>query len=140
MGRKKVSESDQKLASLNISFSFEYYDTSAESLFCLSDWGKESIKHTLGRLRDICQKTLYEMQQQRKVYHFTPTDWSKSKMYPKGFPEHIGALNNLDPFHFAVLGLNQQKARVFGAVSGSTFYIVWFDYDHDVLPYKLKHT
>ncbi len=80
------------------------------------------------------------MQQQRKVYHFTPTDWSKSSMFPEGFPDYIKALNHLDPFHFAILGLNQQKARVFGAVAGSTFYVVWFDYNHSILPYRLKNT
>jgi len=140
MAKKKADPLPvQRLADLNLTFSFEYYDTSEDSLFCLSEWGREDIKYTLSRLQDICKKTLFEMQQQRKVYHFTPTDWSKS-MFPQGFPKPMDALNNLDPFHFAILGLNQQKARIFGAVSGSTFYVVWFDYDHDILPYQLKHT
>ena len=139
MAGKSNKSSDQRLASLNLAFSFEYYDISNDSLFCISDWAKDDIKHTLARLRDICTKTLFDMQRERKVYHFTPTDWSKS-MYPGGFPDPIKSLNNLDPFHFAILGLNHQKARVFGAVAGSIFYVVWFDRDHDILPYILKNT
>lgn len=49
-------------------------------------------------------------------------------------------MNLLEPFHFALLGVNGQLTRVFGAYSSGTFYIVWFDLDHMIWPSELKHT
>lgn len=124
----------------NVNFSFQYYDTSDSNRFCLSQWSGDDVKTTLLRLKDICEKSFSEVVRQRQVYHFFPTDWSVSKIFPDGFPAAMAGLNSLDPFHFMIVGLNNQRARVFGAVSGSTFYVVWFDYNHEIIPSNLKNT
>lgn len=74
---------------------------------------------------------------QRGTYHFYPTDWQRT-IEPRGFPDPRA--NALDPFHFALIGVNGQKARVYGALSGDTFFIVWFDLDHRIWPTFKKHT
>ena len=130
--------SNKSIAIPNLSFSFEYYDHTDDSLFCLSDWAKDDIKYTLKRLKEMCSKPIIEMIG-KKTYHFYPTNWNSTE-FKNGFPPPMEALNALEPFHFAIVGLNEQKARVFGALSGSTFYIAWFDYDHDIIPVTLKHT
>jgi len=86
----------------------------------------------------MCSKPIIEMKG-RKTYHFYPTNWS-STAYKDGFPGPLDALNALEPFHFGIVGLNNQRARIFGALSGSTFYIAWFDYEHDIIPVALSHT
>lgn len=118
-----------------IRFSFEFYDKSSK--YCLSDWQKKDIATTLTRLSEMCEKTYGEIMQSAKVYHFHPVDWSKTQE-PDGFPSPKAMA--LEPFQFSVVGVNNQKARVFGAYSSGTFYIVWFDFDHKIWPSFIKHT
>ena len=136
---KKNKVRGAELPNTKLSFSFEYYDISKDSIFCLSIWEREEIKQTLSRLKDICSKTFNELRVGRGVYHFNPVIWEKT-IYPQGFPPPIESLNELEPFHFAILGVNNQQARVFGAYAQSTFYIVWFDYDHSIWPVSKKNT
>lgn len=116
---KSVSIPAPSLPTETIKFSFEFYDTSQK--YCLSDWDKEQIFKTMQRFKDICTKTFYDLQRDRFVYHFREVDWSKTTE-PKGFP--FIRLNDLQPFHFALLGVNQQLARVFGAYASNVFYVV----------------
>ncbi|MFI5270941.1 MAG: hypothetical protein ACHQT9_02760 [Candidatus Saccharimonadales bacterium] len=140
MGKKKGKDLAQEtLEKLNLNFSFQYYDTAKGNKYCLSEWSKEDVKYTLSRLREMCTKPLSEIVRDRSSYHFYETDWNKT-IFKGGFPSRIGQLNKLAPFHFSIIGLNSTKARVFGAQYKSTFYIAWFDYDHEILPVKLKNT
>lgn len=127
--------STQLPSSEKMKFSFEYYDNTSE--FCLSSWEKSEIKQALIRLQDICTKSYNELRRERFVYHFGEVIWERTTK-PIGFP--IKAVNGLPAFHFALLGVNGQKARVYGAYSTGTFYIVWFDLNHVIWPTPLKHT
>jgi hypothetical protein len=124
------------LAVTRLVFSFEFYDTTRPE-YCLSSWNSSEILRTLACLKDLSTKTLAEILTQRRVYHFYETFWERT-VEPRGFPDERA--NALDAFHFALIGVNEQRARVFGALSGHTFYIVWFDRDHLILPARLKHT
>jgi hypothetical protein len=135
---KKKTQASDDAKSPNLSFSFQYYDTDNNAQYCLSDWAQADIKYTLSRLKEMCSKPIIEMIG-KQTYHFFQTNWGTT-IYKDGFPDPIKALNELEPFHFSIVGLNNQKARVFGALSGSTFYIAWFDYEHKILPVALKHT
>jgi hypothetical protein len=119
-----------------IKFSFEYYDTDRPE-YCISGWEINQIKLSIERLKDVNTKTLNDMRADRKVYHFGEVDWSRTTE-KSGFanPE----VSKLDPFHFSLLGVNGQKARVFGAYASGVFYIVWFDLNHVIWPSLLKHT
>ena len=116
-------------------FSFEYYDSTSK--YCLSSCTGEQVKKTLSRLKDINSKTLNELRRERWVYHFNEVIWENTKE-KGGFPD--SRLSKLPAFHFALLGVNQQLARVFGAYSQDTFYIVWFDLNHKIYPSPLKNT
>lgn len=119
-----------------VRFSFEYYDSS-EDKYCLSCWGQTYVKAVLGRLKEINCLSFNELMRQSKVLHFGEVDWSRT-IKPDGFTNT--EVNKLTPFHFALLGVNGQKARVFGAYSEGVFYIVWFDFEHEIWPTPLKHT
>lgn len=120
----------------NFRFSFEFYDTTS-SEFCLSTWKDSDIKRTLSCLQDICRKSFFDLKAESRVYHFHEVEW-KGSAKPDGFPTE--ALNDLDPYQFSLVGVNQQKARVFGAYALGTFYIVWFDLNHQITPSFLKNT
>lgn len=123
--------SDQK-----IKFSFEYYDLSRED-YCLSGWQREQIKKTLGRLKDINTKSFQDLSKERFVYHFGEVDWSRTTE-KNGFTDT--RLKSMPAFHFSLLGVNNQKTRVFGAYSAGVFYIVWFDLNHQIWPSALRNT
>lgn len=116
------------LPSQRIKFSFRYYDVTSDR-YCLSCWEREEIRKTLGRLREIGEKTYFDMCADGEVLHFHEVDWQQTSE-PHGFPDRDARA--MAPFQFALLGVNRWKARVFGALSGDTFYIVWFDKDHRV--------
>lgn len=140
MGKRKKFSKKINLSDLpskeKLKFSFEYYDNNSDD-YCLSTWNREELKGTLSRLQDICTKSFHELKQQRYVYHFGEVVWERT-IKPQGFPNE--AVNNLPAFHFALLGVNGQKARVYGAYSSGTFYIVWFDINHEIWPTPLKNT
>lgn len=122
-----------------IKFSFEYYDDRPNAEYCISCWSPERIKKSLHRLKDINTKSSKELSngRNREVYHFKEVDWEKTKE-PNGFPNRRA--NEMTPFHFALLGVNNQFARVYGAFSSGIFYIIWFDLNHKIWPTKLKNT
>lgn len=119
----------------NIKFSFEFYDCSGK--YCLSCWPQEKIKKTLERLKDINAKTYKDIMIGRGVYHFGEVDWSKT-IEKNGFPDK--RIAGLPAFHFSLLGVNNQLARIFGAYSADIFYIVWFDLNHIIWPTEKKNT
>lgn len=122
-------------ANEKIRFSFEYYDKSSTN-YCLSCWGQVQIRNALLRLQEICTKSFNDLSRERRVYHFGEVDWEKTTK-KSGFPDR--RVHQLPAFHFSLLG-NNQKARVYGAYSTGTFYIVWFDLNHDIWPVQLRHT
>lgn len=119
-----------------LKFSFEYYDNTCDD-YCLSKWESSQVRDALIRLREICAVSFMDMQSQSKQYHFAEVIWERTTK-PTGFP--FRALDGLPAFHFALLGINHQKARVFGAYQAGVFYIVWFDLNHEIWPSVLKHT
>ncbi len=119
-----------------LKFSFEYYDLESDE-YCISCWNKEQIRQSLLRLQEISSLSFNELRIGKRVYHFGEVNWADTA-YPKGFPNE--KLSALPAFHFALLGINGQKARVFGVYSTGTFYIVWFDLEHEVWPSFKKFT
>ncbi|MEK7149699.1 MAG: hypothetical protein AAB757_01865 [Patescibacteria group bacterium] len=132
-GKNKNSISEPEPVDEKLKFSFEYYDSSCK--YCLSDWQKAEISGALNRLKEVNQKTYNDLFREKEVYHFHPVDWSTTKE-KNGFPDK--KVNNLEPFQFALLGINNQKARIFGARQDNIFYIVWFDLNHEVDPMTKK--
>lgn len=119
-----------------IKFSFEYYDIDDDE-YCMSCWSSEQIKKSLKRLREINEKSFNELTRERRVFHFYQVRWEKTTK-PNGFPDQ--RLKLLAPYHFALLSVNQKKARVYGAFSSGVFYIVWFDLEHNIWPIAKKNT
>ena len=119
-----------------LSFSFEFYDTTDDA-YCLSKFSSDQVKLSMKRLKEVSAKTFNEMQRQKAVLHFGEVIWSKT-IKPNGFEQP--ALEGLEPFHFALLGVNGQLTRVFGAYGSNVFYVVWFDLEHKIWPSKLRNT
>lgn len=139
MGNKKKAQKSipqpQFPEGKNLKFSFEYYDTK-NSRYCLSNFTKKQILRTMTCLKDICTKTYNDLRTGTKTYRFHSVDWTKTT--ENKFP--YTKINQLEAFQFGLVGVNQQKARVFGAYNGNIFYIVWFDLEHNIWPSFKKHT
>ena len=132
--RADAIETNQTLKRGKLKFSFEYYDKNSTE-YCLSTWDPTQIKNTLYRLQDVCTKTYDDLRREGRVYHFGEVVWEKT-IKPTGFP--CSAINKLPAFHFSLIGVNGQLARVYGAFQADIFYIVWFDLEHKIWP-TFKH-
>ena len=117
-------------------FSFEYYDTCSDK-YCLSKFNSSDISTVTKRLQQLNSKTLREIFSQGKVLHFHEVDWNKT-IKKNGFPNSMA--NRMSPFQFSLNGINNQKARVYGAYGSEVFYIVWFDLNHEIWPSFKKNT
>ncbi len=129
-------ELENRLKNKRLSFSFEYYEPRHEK-YCLSDWNKEQTAKTLERLKDISTKTFNDMLRDKRVYHFGEVIWERT-IHKTGF-DNVSA-KRLPAFHIALLGVNRQLARVYGAYSQGVFYVVWFDLKHKIWPTALRNT
>lgn len=139
MAKKNRHQSETLLPRVEnekIKFSFEFYDLSRED-YCISHWQQAQIKEAIKRLRDINCKTFNKLRAQHRVLHFGEVYWEKT-IEKNGFPDP--RVKNMNAFHFALLGVNSQLARVYGAYSKGTFYIVWFDLNHSIWPTPLRNT
>lgn len=134
--RFEIPDPSEVINDKDLKFSFKYYDTQCND-FCISTWGKDKISATLKALQDINNKTYSDLLQGSAVYHFHQVYWEQTTK-KQGFPS-VQA-NQFDAFQFALIGVNGQKARVYGALAKSTFYVVWFDLEHNIWPSFKKHT
>lgn len=125
-----------KLPLQKLNFSFEFYDIS-EQTYCLSNFTSEQVKIAMTRLKEISTLTFEELRRNDRVFHFGSVTWEKT-IKKNGFENKV--LDVLPPFHFALLNVNEQLCRVYGAYYQGTFYIVWFDLNHEIWPTKLKNT
>lgn len=134
---KGKSKQEVPLSSSNIpiSFSFRFYDETTKD-YCISEWNKDKIALSLKRLKEVNEKTYNEMIRDKRTLHFHEVIWSETKK-PSGFPNQA---NQLPSFQFELLGVNNGKARVYGALSNNIFHIVWFDFNHGIWPTFKKHT
>lgn len=121
---------------LKLRFSFEFYDTEGTK-YCLSLGTADQIRAALGRLKEVNQNTLNELLAKGTTYHFHPVDWSQTKE-KAGFPDR--RLDALEPYQFALLAVNGQKTRIYGALYENTFFIVWVDWHHVITPSRKKGT
>lgn len=136
MGKRSRVPEPKVAAPSQIKFSFEFYDTESDQ-YCLSKFTNDQVKLAMHRLKDVSSKSFHELKQQGKVLHFGPVLWERT-IIPAGFGQP--KLEQLEPFHFALLGVNGQLARVYGAYGSGIFYIVWFDLDHLIWPTPLRNT
>lgn len=136
MSSKSKEKPETQTVPPRLKFSFEFYDTTSDE-YCLSKFTSDQVKMAMSRLKDISGKTFNELISQRKVYHFGPVIWEKT-IKQEGFGQP--KLEDLESFHFALLNVNGQKTRVYGAYGSGIFYVVWFDLDHLIWPTPLKNT
>lgn len=119
-----------------IKFSFRFYDVNNKN-YCLSCWEQDKILEAIKRLKEINNKTINELFAQKDFYKFHEVDWAQT-IKKDGFPDKNA--NTLSPYQFGLPGVNGQKTRVFGGFSEQVFYIVWFDFNHEIWPVGKKHT
>lgn len=132
-GRKISNQAEVDWAKRKLKFSFEHYDAGNKK-HCISYWTNSQTLIALERLKEVNANNYYELVQKQTVYHFHQVDWSQT-IYKKGFPNP--KLKGLPNFQFALLSVNEQKTRVYGAFYQDTFFIVWFDFDHLIRPTRI---
>jgi hypothetical protein len=118
-------------------FSFKFYDEDNDKKYCLSSFEKKQVRTALERLRELNRTSVKDLHAKRTFYNFHEVYWDQTTI-KSGFRN--SNLKELDPFQFSLAGVNGQKTRVFGAISGFTFYIVWFDLNHLIWPSFKKGT
>lgn len=118
-------------------FSLEFYDDN-DCEYCISKWDNENfIRKAMIGLKEFNKRTINDLNRDKRTFNFHPVDWSKT-IKKNGFPDK--KINQLDAYQFSLIGVNNQQARVFGAISKSVFYIVWFDLNHEICPVYKKNT
>lgn len=132
--RKAKNIPKPKASSEKLRFSFEYYDTGGK--YCLSAWDKKFVLGALKGLKEVSAKNHAEVSQ-ANPFRLHEVDWNET-VEKKGFPTI--KMNTLPSFQFALPGVNNQQARVFGGYSKNIFFIVWFDLNHAVWPVGKKNT
>lgn len=107
-------------------FSFRYYDHehsrySAKNISKLQDFHR-LILH----LRTLSKMTWKEIEQGN--YHAHEITWAKT-YEPKGFPTRLGQVSTkYPPYQFQIFA----EKRIIGFHKGPVFYVVWFDWRHNV--------
>lgn len=134
--KDRVKKADIDWGSRKLNFSFGFYEETHKE-YTLQSWSKEQILMTILRFKQICSKTLNEMKQGRRTLHFHEVFW-ESTIEKKGFTNPTANLYHA--FQFALLGVSEKGARVYGFLDTGTFYIVWFDLDHKIWPTFPKYT
>lgn len=119
-----------------VQFSFLHYDLERTE-YCFSLGEIHDIRRSLEVFKDYNGKTWIELLRDRSTLHLHEVDWSATKE-PKGFQNQ--AIEEAAAFQFALIGVNNQKARVFGIFEDPVFYIVWIDWNHQIQPSKKKNT
>lgn len=132
----KRIESAPAPITVRVRFSFEFYDLTQDK-YCLSKAEPLQVRRIMERLRQINEKTFAELNQAGAVLHFHSVDWDKTRER-HGFP--YAQLADFEAFQVALLGVNGQKARLYGAYSANIFYVVWFDLEHHIWPSFKRHT
>ena len=128
---------ESKTLNRELLFSFKYYDETNSQQFCLSKFSSDQVRIAMERLREVSAKTLNDVRQQRQFFHFHEVDWAQTTI-KDGFGNR--ELQQLQSFQFSLANVNEQKTRVYGAMSETTFYVVWFDLNHQIWPSFKKHT
>lgn len=117
-----------------LKISFQFY--AAHSKYCLSLWPQGAIQPALQELRALCLKYPFELNASAGNPHaFHQVVWSSTNEVG-GFG--ISDIENEDVFSIALGRLNDDAARMFGIYLDGTFYIVWFDYGHEVIGWVKK--
>ena len=134
---QKVSKSPESLAGVGqkLKFSFEYY--AFDPSWCFSKLDSNALHQAIVRLKELSQKTHSDIIRERFVLHWHEIDWQKTTR-KDGFG--ISAVQNLEHYQVALLGVNGQLCRLHGAYSENVFYVVWVDPSHELQISNLKGT
>jgi hypothetical protein len=82
--------------------------------------------HLLGVLSEISKLNIKEFMQQRQHYDLHPIDWNKTECTP--------SLENYEQLDFMQFRLSSSTGRVHGYFVENTFYILWLDPHHNLMP------
>jgi hypothetical protein len=143
MGNKKIKPS-QKLPDhpkpVNplhqpVSVSFRYIAAGAEH--CLSKCIEDDVREVMDCLRQLTTLTWMQVLQtagkgeNKAGLAYTP--------YGDDSLKGVSRPQNLSP-EIRIAGIRaSQRVRVFGAYRDHVFYLLWFDKDHSIVPYRHKN-
>lgn len=111
------------LADENVSISLKYYHRKSE---CWSDWQQRELKDLSGTIEKLRNVSVAQLKQGGGPRYDTHKGPPKGGGFKR--PDSLSA-----DLQFCEIGLNK-KARLHGFISGSVFFLVWLDRNHQVFP------
>lgn len=108
-------------------FSFLLYEN--HSKYCLSSFSQADVRRTLNWLKVLCNLSFDDLKSDRRKYKFNEIFWHRTNE-PNGFSDK--SLKDNEVYELVLFNVNNRRARLFGIPYGNTYYIVWFDYNHEV--------
>jgi hypothetical protein len=100
--------------------------------FCLSRCTKDEIRHIINTLRLLTSQTWVEVMRQGgkpgKKTGLGPTPYPDSALRSVSRPQGISP-------DLQIIGIRaSEKSRVFGARHEHTYFVLWFDPNHHIVP------
>ena len=114
-----------------VKLSFQYLDLHDTPEFCLIGRDDQYFISVLERFRDVNKQTINEFRAPGRALRVHPIVWDKTSK-PNGFSFLPAQLTEgIIPYQFQ---LSQANGRFHGFFIAETFYIVWFDPNHQLYP------
>jgi len=117
-----------------VQFSFKYAKTCGSMSY--PNWEKGFGQRIHARLKSVCELTIDQfMSRYQPEWRVHKHEWNRTSR-KEGWGEDLPKpLRGETGWQF---GLGKGGGRIHGFIIDSTFYIVWFDREHDLYPMKSK--
>ncbi|HRN69908.1 MAG TPA: hypothetical protein PLS49_01875 [Candidatus Woesebacteria bacterium] len=118
----------EKLLEDNISFSYKYLNWKTDK-FVVTHKNNTYFVKVFERFRDLCRYPCHQLKTVTvKTLRNHTVDWSDVTETSFGIPRESEIVDK--PFQFGVSA--NEHGRVIGFFIGNTFFVVWFDPDHEL--------
>jgi len=122
-------QAEQKATEL-INFSFKYLDNQHHKFTYGSHNGGYFVE-VINRIKEICKLTKLELLANRSAaLRAHPITWNSTSEERFGFPKEDEIVDT--PYQFSIA--SNEHGRVHGFFIYNTFYVVWFDKNHQLYP------
>ncbi len=138
----KVSKTQDKITPTNfhensLVFSWKYYDSSLDN-FHLEHKSLPYVLELLDQLKILSEKTLFEAKEAGDALRFHRIDFKTHNVSEKTLDiKNEGLMADENAYQFQ---LSKRNGRVIGFMLNNTFYIRWFDPEHNLYSKKFGIT
>lgn len=138
----KVSKTQDKITPTyfhenSLVFSWKYYDSSLDN-FHLEHKSLSYVLELLDQLKILSEKTLLEAKEAGDALRFHRIDFKTHNVSEKTLGiKNEGLMADENAYQFQ---LSKRNGRVIGFMLNNTFYIRWFDPEHNLYPQRFGIT